>query len=125
MKKKEILFIGSILVFALVLWIGISVAGRGSHNAVRITVDGQEYGTYALDEDQTISINDTNICEIKDGKIFMTFATCPDQLCVEQHAIDERGGTIVCLPNKIVIEAQKNANISNTDESTISIDAVT
>lgn len=125
MKKKEVIFIGSILVFALILWMGISVLGKGSHNAVRITVNGQEYGTYALDKDQIIYINDTNICEIKNGKISMISATCPDQLCVEQHAIDERGGTIVCLPNKIVIEAQKGANISDKDENTLSIDAVT
>lgn len=124
MKKKEVLFIGSILLFALLLWIGINFLGRGSHDTVRITVDGKEYGIYSLSKDQTITVNDTNICEIKDGKIFMVSASCPDQLCVEQHAIDKRGGTIVCLPNKVVIESQKSTQ-SISNETTFSIDAVT
>ena len=35
---------------------------------LRITVDNEVYGEYPLDQDQTIAINDTNICEIRDGK---------------------------------------------------------
>ncbi len=34
----------------------------------------------------------------------MIEATCPDHLCIKQHSINEQGGTIVCLPNKIVIK---------------------
>ena len=79
MKKKEILFIGGILVLALVLWAGISFFYKGQYGSITITVDGEEYGTYSLGKDQTISINDTNVCEIKDGKAHMISATCPDQ----------------------------------------------
>ena len=75
-----------------------------------ITVDGKEYGTYSLAEDQTIQINDTNVCEIKDGKVSMTEANCPDHLCMKQKAIDSTGGTIVCLPNKVVIEGEKSTS---------------
>ena len=121
MKKKEILFIGGILVLALVLWAGISFFYKGQYGSITITVDGEEYGTYSLGKDQTISINDTNVCEIKDGKAHMISATCPDHLCMKQREIDEKGGTIVCLPNKVVIEGGKSADSS--DE--LSIDAVT
>ena len=34
----------------------------------------------------------------------MTEANCPKQICVNIDAITENGGTIICLPNKIVIE---------------------
>ncbi|KAI4447103.1 hypothetical protein C823_001622 [Eubacterium plexicaudatum ASF492] len=34
----------------------------------------------------------------------MIWADCPDQLCVHQKAISGQGETIVCLPNKIVVE---------------------
>ena len=62
LKKKEILLIGSVLAAALLLWAGMSIFKK-PQNTIRITVDGKEYGVYSLSEDQTISINDTNICE--------------------------------------------------------------
>lgn len=37
----------------------------------------------------------------------MTEADCPDHLCMKQKAVDSTGGTIVCLPNKVVIEGEK------------------
>ena len=107
MKKKELIFIGGILVLALAMWAEMSFMNKGSHGSIRITVDGEEYGTYSLAKDQTIKINDTNVCEIKDGKAHMISAECPDHLCMKQKAIDEKGGTIVCLPNKVVIEGEK------------------
>ena len=45
LKKKEIIFIGGILVVALGLWGGMSLADKGAHASIRITVDGEEYGT--------------------------------------------------------------------------------
>ena len=114
MKKKEVLFIAGILVFALALWGFLTVLRRGDYGSVRITVNGEEYGTYSLAENQKISINDTNVCEIKDGKVKMIEADCPDHLCMKQPAVGSSGGTIVCLPNKVVIEGEKAAD-SETD----------
>ena len=68
LKKKEFIFIGGILILALAMWGGMSLINKGSHGSIRITVDGKEYGTYSLEKDQTIKINDTNVCEIKDGQ---------------------------------------------------------
>ena len=123
MKKKELIFTGGILVLAFVMWVGMSFVNKGSHGSVRITVNGEEYGTYSLAKNQTIKINDTNVCEIKDGQARMISAECPDHLCMKQKAIDEKGGTIVCLPNKVVIEGEKSAGSDSADE--LSIDAVT
>ena len=123
MKKKETIFIASILVIAGILWLGFRISGQRSHNTIRITVDGKEFGTYSLSKDQVIHIGDTNVCEIKDGQARMISAQCPDHLCMKQKAIDEKGGTIVCLPNKVVIEGEKSTDSKKTDESVI--DAVT
>ena len=65
MKKKEVIFIAGILVLAGILWLGFQIAGKRSHNTIRITVDGKEFGTYSLSQDQVIHIGDTNVCEIK------------------------------------------------------------
>ena len=114
LKKKEVLFIAGILVFALALWGFLTVLRRGDYGSVRINVNGEEYGTYSLAENQKISINDTNVCEIKDGKVKMIEADCPDHLCMKQPAVGSSVGTIVFPPNKVVIEGEKTAD-SETD----------
>ena len=53
----------------------------------------------------------------------MIWADCPDHLCMKQHAIDKNGGTIVCLPNKVVIEGKKSSSSDSEDE--LVIDSVT
>ena len=112
MKKKELTFIISIVVFALVLWAGMYLVRQGHYGSIRITVNGEEYGTYSLSKDQVISIGDTNVCEIKNGEVKMTEADCPDHLCMKQKAVDSTGGTIVCLPNKVVIEGEKGESLN-------------
>ena len=116
------IFIAGILILAGVLWLGFQIAGKRSHNMIRITVDGKEFGTYSLSQDRVIHIGDTNVCEIKDGKVTMIEATCPDHYCMKQKAVDEHGGSIICLPNKVVIEGENTAEDS---ESSPKIDAVT
>ena len=46
----------------------------------------------------------TNILTIKNGKAKMTDADCPDQLCVHQKAASKNHESIICLPNKVVVE---------------------
>lgn len=104
MKKQELIFIAGILTAAALLWFGLNWFRRGDYGTIRITIDGEEYGTYSLSEDQEISIGDTNVCRIQNGEVRMTEADCPDHLCMKQRAIDSSGGTIVCLPNRVVIE---------------------
>ena len=121
MKKKELTFIIGIVVFALILWSGMYLTRRGHYGTVRITVNGKEYGTYFLAKNQVIKINDTNVCEIKNGEVKMIEADCPDHLCLKQRAVDSTGGTIVCLPNKIVIEGIKGIS---SDEASPEFDTV-
>lgn len=121
MKKKELTFIIGIVVFAMLLWGGMYLFRQGHYGSVTITVDGQEYGTYSLAKDQMISIGDTNVCEIKNGQARMIEADCPDHLCLKQRAIDSTGGTIVCLPNKVVIEGEKG---SSSNDSSSEFDTV-
>lgn len=75
---------------------------------VVVTIDGREYGVYPLNEDmsETIELKDgtSNTLVIKDGYADITQATCPDQICVNHIHIHYDGETIVCLPNKLVIE---------------------
>lgn len=88
---------------------------------VEITVDGEWYGSYALDHNQTVDIivgeTKTNTLVIQNGMADMTEASCPDKLCVHQKAISRTGETIVCLPNKVVAEV-KGGSPSDLDAVT-------
>lgn len=107
MKKKDLILICSVLVLAAAFWLvprAVGFFGNSKEQKLRITVSGEEYGTYSLEEDQVIKVGDTNVCEIKDKKVSMISADCPDQLCIHQRPIHLQGETIVCLPNKVVLE---------------------
>ena len=83
--------------------------GEAGKGIVAIKVDGATEGTYVLTEDRRIEINHgTNILEIKDGEDSMIEADCPDQICVHEKAISADGESIICLPNKIVVEVESD-----------------
>lgn len=77
---------------------------------VNILVDGKSVGTYDLSKNQRVPIEVkgqiTNTLEIADGQAFMEEADCPDHLCMKQGKISYQGETIVCLPNKVVVQVE-------------------
>ncbi|MCP1101114.1 hypothetical protein M2454_000497 [Aequitasia blattaphilus] len=74
---------------------------------VVIKVDGEVQGVYNLEEEQKIEINGgKNILQIKDKKAKMISGDCPDQICVQHKEIGKNRESIICLPNKIVVEIQ-------------------
>lgn len=46
----------------------------------------------------------TNLIEIKDGRVHVEEADCPNQDCVHQGWIDAAGEQIVCLPHKLTVD---------------------
>lgn len=108
MKKNDFIFIGVILLVAV---LSFSFIPKESANIAKITVDGNLYSTVSLEKDTRIDINDTNVAVIKDGEIYMESATCPDKLCMHQGKISDSSKKIICLPNKVIIEALKESSI--------------
>ena len=121
MKKKETIFIGTLLIISIILCVFVYVVPHGKYGSIQITVNGELYWTYSLGKDQVISIGDTNVCEIKNGEVKMTDADCPDHLCMKQPAVGSSGGFIVCLPNKVVIQGEGG---SDSQDSSGGFDAV-
>lgn len=123
MKKNDIILISIIMLFALVVFSGISLyfsaTTRGAEAVVYL--DGKEYGSYSLKQEKVIEIKQENgnynLVQIKDSKVDMLDASCPDKICVKHYSIDKRGENIVCLPNKIVVEI-KNGVEPEIDGST-------
>lgn len=104
--KNDVIFIGFLALFCVAVCVWVYKGGAVEGSNIVITVDGEEYGTYSLLEEQTITIGEgdtINIIEIKGGKAYMKEASCPDQLCVDQNEISFDKESIICLPNKVVI----------------------
>ena len=106
-KKKDFILIGVLLVVALVGLVVTQQLRRGSGASVTITIGGEVYGTYPLDQSKVIEINDEkgyNKVVIENGSVHMEDANCPDQYCVQHAAIHASHETIICLPHELVVE---------------------
>ena len=69
----------------------------------RIVSRGEVVKTVDLAIDQEFTVDGKNTVTVKDGKIAVTWADCPDHYCMKRGFC--AGGTdIVCLPNRLVIE---------------------
>ncbi len=115
--KNDVIFISILAVFCIAVCVWVYKGGAVKGSTILITIDGKEYGTYSLLEEQTIAIEDgtvRNIIEIKDGKAYMREASCPDQLCVDQNEISFDKESIICLPNKVVLTVTSDLE-SDTD----------
>lgn len=110
-RKKDVLLVAVILLTAAVSFFLHEKIGAKEAGCVTIKVNGVIEGVYSLDKDQEITINNgTNHLQIKDGKADMTEADCPDHLCVDQKAISRNQESIICLPNKVIVEVDSSEN---------------
>ena len=98
----------AILAVILVLCAASSlVLFSGSEDAARAEIrsEGKVVRTLDLRIDQQFTIATSagrNVITVKDGKIAVTEASCPDHYCMDRGFCS--GGTeIVCLPNRLVI----------------------
>ena len=77
---------------------------------ISVQVNGKEIKKVLYDEKligHTIPIQTEygyNLLEIGDQRVRVIEADCPDKIDVKQGYISRVGETIVCLPNKLVIE---------------------
>ncbi len=106
--RKEIILLVIVFAVLFVIWFAYRQIHRDSGNIVRVTVSGETVGEYDLAEDREIPIESggeiTNILVISDGMADVVSADCPDQICVNASPISELKETIVCLPNRVVVE---------------------
>jgi hypothetical protein len=106
-KKNDLILIGIVIMLGIAIIIFMN-ATKSEGSKVVITIDGIVYDTLELEENTSYTIKgengEWNTLEIKDGYANMLDASCPDKLCVSQKDIHFNHETIVCLPNKVVLE---------------------
>lgn len=104
MKKNDILLAVTILILAILGLVFYRNLEEQTAGTITVTVNGKVFGTFSLEQDQEILIGKTNQLVIEDGKADMIEADCPDQICVNHKAISKNKESIVCLPNKVIVE---------------------
>lgn len=107
-KYSDLIVFVLLIIFPL---IGILITRdiiNSSHN-VYIEVDEKLSYILSLDEDKIISVKGiigyTQI-EIKNKKVRVISSPCKNKDCIKQGWVDK--GTIICLPNRVIIRIGKN-----------------
>ena len=121
-KKADIVLLIIILVVGIPLSVLSLTEGIGG-DKVRISLDGEIYGVYPLGEDREIDVTEdghTNHITIKDGQVSMSYSTCLNQVCVNTGAISETKDSIVCLPNRVVVEIISSGDGKGGDADVVS-----
>ena len=81
---------------------------------VVVSVDGAEVASFPLDENRIYEIagydEGHNTLIIQDGEAYMSEASCPDHLCMGMGKISHAGQSIICLPNRVIVEIRDNSN---------------
>lgn len=119
--KNKMLMIVIVVIFLLGVGGSVLVLFSGAKSTVDILSDGKKIESVALSSspDRTITVEyegRTNTIEIKDGRIRVIDADCPDHTCMRMGYLESAALPIVCLPNHLVI--------TFSDESP-AVDAVT
>lgn len=124
-KKRDIIFIGVLLVVALIAFFVVDKFIKKDGNKVVIKVDGEIVKIVNLTDTNNIIVNGydggTNTVVIENGTVYMTEADCPDKICVNTGKISKIGETIVCLPHRVVVEIQGEVSQSDSDDSIDSV----
>ena len=109
MKTKVIVFLLIAAVAASAGYLLLGAHGTDGHIA-RITRDGVLLEEIDLDQVEMPYFlpfedeNGSNMVFVEKGFIRVSWADCPDQVCVNQGRISDSTVPIVCLPHKLIVE---------------------
>lgn len=107
LSRKDILLVIAILTAAVLLHFVLETPGQAEGGQLRVVVNGEEYGTYSLGQEQVIEIVrdcGRNVIHIEGGYAWMEEADCPDGYCMRQGRIHQVKQSVICLPHRLVAE---------------------
>ena len=112
-KKGDIFLLAIFVAAALLIAFSPFLQRRGSSGkhsqplVLKIRISGELYGTYDLNKNQSIQIQNqygSNTLSIQSGTVSMTESDCRNQICVQTSPIEAPGQMIVCLPHELIAE---------------------
>jgi hypothetical protein len=103
--KYWIMLLAAMLVLCLGMSLLFLLPGEDAAYA-QVIYDGKVLHTLDLQVDRELTVTTdrgTNVVTVRDGKIAVTDASCPDHRCMD-WGFRKGGSPIVCLPNRLVLE---------------------
>lgn len=95
---------------------GGASAESGAEVVIRDADGGERRMALSEDAETTVTSSaGTNIVQVKDGKVCVREADCPNQDCVEQGWISDSSQQIVCLPHKLTVNIEDPNASSSID----------
>ena len=117
--RSDLLLIAALLLAGLIASAFLFFNRQGGQQAV-VRANGQIVARLPLAQDARVPVeiegSVTNVVVVQDGAVHMEEADCPDHLCIRRGAIRYAGDSIICLPNKVVVEI--------SGEDALNLDAV-
>ena len=113
MDKKTRIWIIALTAVCIVCALVFALFGALDNGTTAVVrVDGEEL--YRIDlaavrESYDINIDTQyghNTVHVEPGRISVSEADCPDQLCMHQKAISKDKESIICLPNRVVVTVE-------------------
>ncbi len=107
--KNDIILVAVIIIVAAAGLLILNLA-KEKGDIVSVKINGAEAYSFSINEnvDTVIYTGENKTGEnrllIKNGKVYIFQANCPDKICVKHRAIENAGESIVCLPHKVVVE---------------------
>lgn len=110
--KGDMVVISFVVMLAVLIGVlFLSWTGKGKGNTVVVYREGKKIQELPLNDDGEILIenNYTNKLEVKNGKAAIVESDCPGMDCVHSGWIKEKGRSLVCLPNRVEIRIEGEA----------------
>ncbi len=118
-RKNDIYLIGILLLVFLLILGGVNLTKKSGTEVV-VSIDGVEAYSFPIDEELEFEITGydggTNLLIIENGYAYLKEASCPDKLCVHMGKINKEGQSIICLPNRVVVEIRGAGNTKSEDD---------
>jgi len=104
LKKGDFVLILSIL-FVVVLSFFLVFIIKKEGKTVVVKENNSIVYEGKISSEKTVSLK-YNTIVIDKGQVYMKDATCKNKICVHHKKISAKGETIICLPNRVIVEIE-------------------
>ena len=104
--KKSDIFLAAALILVCILLpfiTGSLPEDPGTSAVVTVTKNGELFESCSLFDEKIIDTGSNRIV-VENGEVYMASSDCKNHICVRQGRISRPGQSIICIPNRIVIE---------------------
>ena len=110
-RKKEIIAVLILVLIAVVSFVCIRFFVEGKGKYVKVYVNNKLTKTFDLNKDREYFIETKvgyNLLIIKNNKVRILDADCPNKICVDKGYISKNEESIICLPHHVVVTVESD-----------------